>query len=280
LRDLLNLRCLSNNNEFNYVIGNPCEKECGYHSKNNTEIHYKEATDYTTSGIAKNWIDYIVNRDRENVFFYILGLNLTNLDYSYFGKGNVHDRVFRIYNRFFRTALQKSVKYYFSEFDRIVIDKIIHDKSDALETHEYFPWHSIYKLDEDDVLDFRSEKIEFLDSDHRESQNEYSHFLQLIDLILGVSYNSLHYSSKNKKKVEIADEFLPLLCRLINRPANINSEYSYVRRMSVDFFPKHDISDICPESNKFEFEMKRMDSFYKKRELKLKNRNRMSLFDN
>lgn len=280
LNSLFNLRCLhEEKNQLNWPGSEPCEMSCGYHKTNNTEIHYKDATDYASSEIAKKWIDYIVNQNRENIYFYILGLNLTRLDYSYFGQENVHDRVFRIYNRFFRTALQKSVKSYFSEADKIIISNVFHDRSDALETHDYFPRHPISKLNrEDEKLDFECDRITFLDSDHRKSNDSHSHFLQLIDLILGVTFNSLHYSSENEKKVKIADKFEPLLSRLIDKPDNFESDYNYVGRLAIEFFPKYDISDIDPESQNFEYNLKRKDSFYKNRELKLKNRNQMSLF--
>lgn len=280
LNKLLNLRCLQDKDEeYKWPGRDSCEISCGYHKANNTEIHYKDATDFATSEIAKNWIDFIVNQNRENIYFYILGLNLTRLDYSYFGKENVHDRVFRIYNRFFRTALQKSVKSYFSDANKIIIPEIFHDRSDALETHDYFPWHPINKLDgEDEKLDFECNRITFLDSDHRNSNDSHSHFLQLIDLILGVTFNSLHYSSNNEKKVEIADKFEPLLWRLLNRSDNLDSKYNHVGRLAVDFFPKYDISDINPDSQSFKYKLKRKDAFYKNRELKLKNRNQMKLF--
>ena len=222
--------------------------------------------------IASKWLDYLLN-DRDKVYFYILGINLNRLDKSYFGQQKQQNN---IYNRFFRTSILKSVKSYFHPYEKIYIKKICHDSSTSLETDAYLSWHCIFYIDNrDDKIYFKTDKIDFIDSDHRKSSNDYSHFIQFIDLLLGCVYNCIEYASKNPDKEAIAEKCLPLVERLIEKPNNKNSRYNYVGRQKIEFFPKHDLRGLDRDS--LEYKFKKRDSFYYKRVLKIKNKDQMTL---
>ena len=160
---LMRLRCKNGNNWYE------CDKNCGYHNKNGVEIHYQEVRSADVFHIAKEWLNNLI--DNEYLYFYFIGINTTRLNFDFFGDSKGSERFYRIYNRFFRTALQKSAKSYFSKYDTIEVRKVIHDRAD-IENHSHFPWHSIFKLDmTDQKLQFATDKISFLDSDHRVSQD-------------------------------------------------------------------------------------------------------------
>jgi len=83
--NLLNKRC-----------GNPdpqpwatCSPLCKFHSKNDKEVHYNRVDSMNEYFIADRWLDFLLY-DISLTYFYILGINLTNLDYRYFGvnRGN------------------------------------------------------------------------------------------------------------------------------------------------------------------------------------------------
>lgn len=270
LNNLLKLRCGNIDNNINKWPGkNSCKLNCGYHDKNIKEIHYADLKSYDIYNIADRWIDFVLNQDL--TYFYILGINLDKLDQSYFGNKKVYDRKFRIYNRFFRTAILKSLKSYFFEYKNITIDDVFHDKSSGLESHEYFPWHSIFKIDkEDKKIHIKNDEIKFLDSDHNISDSKYSHFLQYIDIILGSSFNALHYSSNQKNKVRIAKKFTKLLSRLINNPENKNSKYKYFGKMAIDFFPRNDLRKL--DRKDIYYKKKKSESVYKFRRLKINDK--------
>ena len=99
-KDLLNLRCLSQPPK----PWGSCPEPCPFHDSNNTEIHYQKTDDSIKYKIASKWIDYWLN-DRENIYFYILGINLSKLDGDKFGPKNQKDKHSNIYNRFFRSAI-------------------------------------------------------------------------------------------------------------------------------------------------------------------------------
>jgi len=264
LQDLLNKRC----NRPRSGNWGECSPLCKFHERNNVEIHFKEIG-YRNKNkyyLSSRWIDYFL-QEVDKVFLYILGIDLNKLDRSYFGDDSIEDT---IYNRFFRTAILKASKSFFSkyEYNKIIITEIIHDK----ESHYYFNWHPIFFINLNDPrVKVVAPEIRFLDSDHRKPRGHhiYSHFLQFADLVLGCTRNCLDYTSSNELKRELSIKALELIERLINAPGNIKSSYKYVNRIKIDFFPKHDLRQF----NNYDLQqLKRWDSFYTKRELAIQQK--------
>ncbi len=275
-KDLFNLRCLADPPR----VWGSCSNYCKYHEQNNSEIHYEETNNTIKFKIARNWVQYWV-KDKEKIYFYILGINLSKLDLNKFGPKEQQDRHSTIYNRFFRTAIKKALKRFFAEYDIIMVDNIYHDKGN-LEDHEYFSWHSIYKLkSEEDKIYFNNSQIVFLDSDHRSKNGDpvHSQFIQLIDIILGCVVNCLHYNSTNKNKYELASIAYEIAHIIIQRPNNKNSRYNYFKRQAIEFFPKEDLRGL--DENSLEYKFKRVNQFYTNRKLLIEEHRigQISFFD-
>jgi len=251
LNELLNMRCL-NRNKWVWDASE-CDEPCRYHEQNNTEIKYHGVNrSVARFKIAKRWIkDFLVRRNNLGnkglVYFYILGLNLTKLDLENFGRNGGSD--LNIYNRFFRSVVIGGAKYFFSEYDHIIVKKIYHDKGPQ-ERHEYFPWYTGYRIEmePDTKLLVEDGNVQFVYSDHRnyptpecDYKNE-SQFIQFIDVILGSVLCCLHAHTKNQRKIELGLAIKPLLSRLMKNPRNVNSRYNYYRRQQICFFPKEKIS--------------------------------------
>ena len=259
-------RCRNENN------WHECKKKCDYHDKNGKEIHYQDLRSADVNFIAKEWLRLFMYRT--DIYFYMLGINISRLNLKSFGDQRGNDRFNTIYNRFFRSALKKSVKYFFKEYEHVIIRRIMHDNA-AIENHEFFPWHSIFKLEKEiDNIHFVKKEIDFIDSDHRISKDRNSHFIQFTDLIMGLVFNNFHFNSKNKRVIEISSELTPVLERIIGSPYNKNSRYKYYRRFDFDFFPKHKLKALDGIEN----EEKRMNSFYRNRSLVLFEKDQLSLF--
>lgn len=263
---LCDYRC---GNPHNHIGWETCDKICYYHAKNNREIHYTECKSADVYHIAKRWVNF-ASKDGIYTYFYILGINLTNLDFSCFGHHNPSERFNTIYNRFFRTAILKSVKSYFYQYDKIIIENIFHDDGN-ITNHYYFPWHSIYKLrNEDAKISFLTDKIDFLDSNHNNTRNARSHLIQYIDIIMGAVFNALHWESKNEKKEKIALAIYPLLQRMMRFPGNKNSSYNNYNQKCIDFFPSRRLyGDSGISIN---------GSFYKNREILINRKSQPQLF--
>ncbi len=266
INKLCNLRCGNLKNANGWGLCNPL---CIHHEKNNKEIHYTESKSADIYHIARKWVDF-ASGDGIMTFFYILGLNLNNLDYSCFGSHCPSERFEIIYNRFFRTALLKSIKSYFYVYDSIIVENIFHDNGE-IENHDYFPWHSIYIVERDDPkITFRTDRIEFIDSDHHTSNNNRSHLIQYIDIIMGSIFNALHWESHNEKKENLALAIHPLLYRMINTPRNRNSSFNIHNRKCIDFFPSkrlYQYADFPVDG-----------TFYKNREIRIDRKSQLRLF--
>jgi len=278
LKRLLNARCLNPHNEE----WEGCESRCRWHDDNNTEVHYTELDDTKKYKVACSWIDLLLENGKQDwglIYFYILGLNRSKLDLERFGPASQQNRQVTIYNRFFRTAVQKSTKSFFHRFDRIIVEDIYHDIGPG-QDHKYFPWHAVQKLDwEDEKLVFNCGEIAFISSDHRKSDGDpvHSHFIQFIDLLLGSTFNILHYASQNPNKVGIALRAKVLLGdRLIKNPRNTNSRYHHFGRQRIECFPKENLSNYDVDS--IIYQMRRMDNFYTERELRIERRLQPGLF--
>jgi hypothetical protein len=209
------------------------------------EVHFVDLHNYSYAHIhnqktllAKRWVDRVLN-DRQKVFhFYLLGLNLDNLQSFAFGRGREQPR--NIYNRFFRASVAYTLKSFFGRTD-LVVTHIFHDKSD-LEHDDLFDWHTIWRLDQAEPgITFLVNNIQFIDSDH-EKELAFpadSHFIQLCDVLLGGLSHCLDARTKKDGCCEVAECLLPLAERLTDprQVRNPNSRYCHVRRLSMSFFP-------------------------------------------
>ena len=284
--ELNNARCLNNKvHEFGY-----CAEECRFHKENNGEIHYgnidKENVKYK---IANNWLDILL-QNKESIYFNILGIIESNLDISAFGD---EKQFGNIYTRFFRTALLRTLKM-FNNYNKIVVDNIYHDCTTEMEQHKYFKTSAINRIDLQEFLNkerkihFNTEKIEFIDSDHRKSKNDESQFIQFADLILGLTCNVIHNDASNSAKIKLTEKIYPLISRILDKKtcSNKNSGYNYFNKQTIGFFPfisKKQIASKCMELYGGKIDINKMlengDFFCNYKEVLFKiNNGQLSLF--
>ncbi|MCB0200807.1 MAG: hypothetical protein KDI03_12125 [Anaerolineae bacterium] len=209
------------------------------------EVHFVKLRNYSYAHVhnaktllAKRWVRRVV-WDADKMFhFYLLGLNLSNLQARAFGDGS--DRERNIYNRFFRSSVFYVLKSFFGPTN-VQVTGIFHDVSD-LRNDSLFDWHTIWRLGTHETgLDFRTDKIYFINSDHHQETEypEHSHFIQLCDTLTGGFTHCLDARNKKDGCREVASDLLPLAERLndTKQANNHNSRYQYVRRMAISYFP-------------------------------------------
>lgn len=189
------------------------------------------------------------DKSRKTFYSYIFGLNNSYLNKEEF---DTTDHYNSVYNRFFRTVIQYVLKSFFG--GKVVVENIFHEEGQQF-NNEYFPWHTIYKLERGkNNITFNCSEINQLPKDHKKDKR--SNLIQLCDAILGVSTSIIHginRSSKSHYREELADLYTPLLKRLIENPNNINSSYKYYKRIGISFFPreKTKLGDIERMKNQF-----------------------------
>lgn len=210
-----------------------------FKEQNDTNIHWAELRkDKNKKYIIERWLQFIQDDciSERKFYFSLLGINITNLNVSEFDDNQTLNS---IYNRFYRSMLKSSLKKFFGK--GVVVENIYHEEG-SQKDHEYFNWHTILKLDEDENLNFNCREITFLPKSHKD--DERSNILQLCDVLAGI-YKDIHCGLKKTKntanRIEIIDSKIIkelFIKRTIRNPKNINSSYGYANRFNISFFPK------------------------------------------
>lgn len=210
-----------------------------YRDKNDTDIHWAElGKDRNKKFVVERWLKLIRDDCFSNRKFYfsLSGINLTNLNLNEFDE---KQRLNSVYNRFFRAMLKYSLKKFFGS--GVVVENIYHEQG-SQQNHSFFDWHTIFKLDQDEHLNFNCDRIEFLPKSHRDDMR--SNMLQLCDILIGIykdSHCGLPESLKNESRREILNSDITqelFIKRILRKPKNINSNYGYANRFHLSFFPK------------------------------------------
>lgn len=234
-----NARCLS---EEKNVFSN-CKNNCKYHNGNNREIHYSEIrNDRVLLEIASRWIDILLKNNlynEKNIFFNILGINETNLNFENFGNEKQYGNM---YCRFFRTNILRLLRM-FDKYDKIVIDRIYHDKTNEMEAHPYFKTNAIKNIQlrelmkEEAKISFSTNYIKFIDSNHNEGLPIESQFIQFVDVLLGSITNAIHNSATNINKRKLTEKIYPLVSEILNK--NGKQCFNCFNKQCISFFPKY-----------------------------------------
>lgn len=258
--ELLNVRCLDDTNE----TWNPeyssckCKLNCKevWHDMNNCEVHFTDIRDGRMNEsmikISKFWLENYCKNNKK-YFTSVLYINLDNLDISFFGNESINAN---IYNKFFRTIINYGLKTYFSIYDKVIIKNIFYDEKNDLERHYFFNHSNLNKIvyESSKNIVFHNNII-FIKSDHREELNfpEDSHFIQLIDLIIGAIRHNVFRISESRTKDEVSKKIRPLLNKL--KQKHFDSDI-----LRVSFFPKNKIQTVTDLNNEKTYQ--RNDEYY------------------
>ena len=249
---------------INYRYRKDLQNWENYVDQNNENVHWVDIRgNKNKKYIIDRWLDYILkdcDPNKRNFNFSILGINTSNLNLDEFGENQVFNN---IYNRFFRSMLQFSLKKF---FNRGVVVKSIYHEDGQQSTHSYFNWHTVLKLDYDEDLNFCCDSIEFLPKSHRDDKR--SNVIQLCDVLLGI-FKDLHLGVEKNycldKKDIISSRFTQelLIKRIIREPNNKNSSYGYSNRFHVSLFPKikSDPGSIVRSMNNY-YDISKIDLSY------------------
>lgn len=196
---------------------------------------------------AMRWINELVNDSAGLFYFSILGIDLSKLDFSYFGEGKDMggEKYANIYNRFFRTNVIGAIKFFFPNTP-VLISGVYHDTEGNLENHDYFSWHLSSKTQDDPQIRVKNE-IQFVHSHPKKEvvHKEYSTFIQLVDLIVGsVSYCFDYISTKNKGQRCLAQTILPAVEEIVS------GGWRRSPKSAVSFFPSQRISMVDSIENR------------------------------
>ena len=249
--NLLNERCPDNKEWVWEYTECPHSSECkeDWHRLNGYHLHHrdfsKNISEYKKN-IAKKWLKFLIENnkyDRGLVYFSLFYIDLTKLDRSFFGD---EKNIQNIYNKFFRISLKGNLKWFFSDYNTIYVEKVIHDQG-SMSEHKYFTNFNLEKLENetDGRIKILNKSINYLKSDHHKHTDKEdmrnAQLLQFIDLIIATTSQNIFNLSGDPFKKELAMIIRPLVERLLNSPYNKKSSYNYFRKQQITFFPKHNI---------------------------------------
>lgn len=175
---------------------NNLDQTSPYFAKNNKILHWTEIKNADEVNICKRWFQYIINpgKSGDKFYCYILGLNESFLSDDEFDK---NQRFNSIYNRFFRSAIEYSLKCFWGN-NEIVIKNIYHEQGQQ-QDHTYFRWHPIDKLqNKEDNFKFETNEIQFLGKDHK--IDEKANILQLCDCFFRCNHKFNPWLRKSGKQ--------------------------------------------------------------------------------
>jgi hypothetical protein len=181
-----------------------------------------------------------VKRLYEYIWFYLLGIDLTKIDYAlYRFSGGTQGKNFSIYNRFFEIGLFSACRYFFDyRAERIEILDIFSEER-TLESSDPFLTYIPYKVNQrEGNVEVKCRQITQVSGDplRERVHPEYVNTLNFVDVILGAFSQSMDWTSSQSGCKEIAQTVYPVCWRLSEKPYNKNSKY--YKRYAMSFFPK------------------------------------------
>lgn len=259
------------NNKWNYIgmliVKEKFEEEIisflkkTQEEENISEMKYKDVK--INSGkyrVAMKWIDFIcegfLSHSDCKFFINILGIDIEKLNYSFFGAENESEKYYHPYNRFFRTVIKSSWSHFFKNQNvNYVIRRVFHDTEGVLETQQpYFKIQLKKAFEEDNGLKIMDKEIKFVNSnpDEEKYYKNYSYFIELIDLILGVvsfAYDYKYdYDKVNAQKLEARKNMALKLNEILHQ---IFEKKAYLKNFDVSFFPTNEYGKNVPAENLF-----------------------------
>lgn len=249
------------------------------------EIHFHNLRDTRAmNDLAARWINLFCSYLYKRTYFYLLGVNYTNLAKDLWDNRKTRD--YKIYNRFFQIGIYGTIKWFFlnqtAGFQKVVVKNIF---SDAKSRTPEDKFHSKPISEIEFKAEIKNEPIVLncpevieVQSNHEDEstyKNE-SHLIQYVDLIVGGFSQVLDSTSNHEGKCKIAEILvnnrLPEEV-MGHKPSHFGS--NYYKRYAVSFFPRGKLSrDEIVNKNI----STQVNQFYYDRTLSFCNRNQISLF--
>lgn len=209
------------------------------HNKEKREIHFSELNQHskspngTKTKIALEWINFTKEwLEKDKIRFYCFGGGKNNLK-NFWTNPNDYEK--NVYLKFFEIGLKSAIRWF--NLDKIThtfLDNGRHDKDRQKRIH----WLNFGFLDSKLSHEIKAENTKALSSDEDESESEFSNFLQLADVLLGVTRASFVESSTNQKgQKECVKSFIDIIERFNNKKSAYNKQSRYYKKFCLGFFP-------------------------------------------
>ena len=208
-------------------------------NKEKREIHFNELNQHSKSSngaktkIALEWINFSKEwLEKDKIKFYCFGVNKNNLN-NFWANSDDYDK--NIYLRFFEIGMKAAIRWFgLDKITHIFLDKGRHDKDRQIRIR----WLSFdfFKLKLFHEIDIGNTNL--LSSDENKSKSEFSNFIQLCDVLLGIVRSGFCKLGDNQKgQKECVDNFIDITERFNNQKKAYNNRSRYWKKFCVQFFP-------------------------------------------
>ena len=234
------------------------------HNKEKREIHFHELNQHSQSPngvktkVALEWINFSREwLEKGGIKFYCFGVNKDNLKNFWTNPNNYEKNV---YLRFFEIGLKSAIRWFgLDKITHAFLDNGRHDEDRQKRIH----WLNFDFLNSKLSHEINTENVKLLSSDENESESEFSNFLQLSDVLLGVVRSSFVELGNNQKgQKECVENFIDIIERFNDEEKAYNNRSRYYKKFCIGFFPtSNNLTKDEFLSNKLEYLLKRGD-FY------------------
>jgi len=211
----------------------------------NKRIHFSnlssDSAGSSRTRTAVKWAELSVHKLYEHIWFYLFGVNITNIDYQFFGPlsdGQIRD--YRMYNRFFEIGLYSACRYFFDvENEKVEIVKIFSEER-SLEADNPFLNYAPDKINrrQSNIIVKCKQIIHVAGDFSREKDNpECVDTVNFVDVIMGAFSQAIDRTGRQRGCLEVAQQLFPVCQKLCENPYNKNSRY--YKRYAMSFFPKN-----------------------------------------
>lgn len=209
------------------------------HIKEKKEIHFERLNQHSGSPygaktkVALEWLDNTKGwLGKGSVLFYCFGVDKNNLK-NFWTKPNSYEK--NVYLRFFEMGMKAAIRWF--NLDNITHTFLDSGKYDK-DRQKRVCWLNSNFFNSRLSHEVSPKNTRPLDSDENKSNSEFSNFIQLCDVLLGVVRSSFCELSDNQKgQKECVDNFIDVIERFNNKRKAYNNHSRYWKKFCIQFFP-------------------------------------------
>lgn len=207
--------------------------------KEKREIHFSELNQHSKSPygaktrVALDWLNLSrewLKQDRIN--FYCFGVDKNNVKDFWSNPDNYEKN---IYLRFFEIGLKSSIRWFnLAKIINTFLDNGKHDEG----RKQRITWldSDFWKSKLSHEIDL--ERVQLISSDENESGTDFSNFIQLADVLLGVTRSSFIQLGENQKgQNECVENFEDIIERFCCKKSAYNTNSKFWKKFCIQFFP-------------------------------------------
>jgi translation initiation factor 2 beta subunit (eIF-2beta)/eIF-5 len=183
--------------------------------------------------VALEWLNFSREcLEKDDIKFYCFGVNKNNVK-NFWANPNDYEK--NVYLRFFEVGLKSAIRWF--NLEKITYSFLDNGRCDE-DRQERVRWLNFDFFNSKLFHEIDPNNIKLLDSDENKSKSEFSNFIQLSDVLLGVVRSSFCRLGINQKgQKECVENFIDIIERFNDKKKAYNNCSRYWKKFCIQFFP-------------------------------------------